>query len=300
MLGRNLSGSILKLPRRVGEDRRKLVSACLANQAGELVCDAFHGFGVDFLLLDLITVLRRMRDRVKNEPLTAQLDSQLDDSRMNASSLSDLVEKGFNVEASSHARAVLEGDFPDCVKEVISVLDGLSLPITASGSGTIALEIEWNNKDPFFDRDFENFKRLHSEGAISAGILITRGSSLQARMREFVYRFAVNKNLTSYEDLAAIGYQPPTPKQRVAVLKRVERTKNPLSFSEAWSQKFVSDKYGQATTHWDKAMSRLKRGVGNPCPLLLIGLPASIVQLDLEARIEVLPEDDEEETALDE
>lgn len=30
--------------------------------------------------------------------------------------------------------------------------------------GTIALEIEWNNKDPFFDRDLENFKRLHSEG----------------------------------------------------------------------------------------------------------------------------------------
>jgi len=28
----------------------------------------------------------------------------------------------------------------------------------------IALEIEWNNKDPFFDRDLENFKRLHSEG----------------------------------------------------------------------------------------------------------------------------------------
>jgi hypothetical protein len=25
--------------------------------------------------------------------------------------------------------------------------------------GTIALEIEWNNKDPFFDRDLENFKR---------------------------------------------------------------------------------------------------------------------------------------------
>jgi hypothetical protein len=26
-------------------------------------------------------------------------------------------------------------------------------------TGTIALEIEWNNKDPFFDRDLENFKR---------------------------------------------------------------------------------------------------------------------------------------------
>src|SRR5580658_8727871 len=29
--------------------------------------------------------------------------------------------------------------------------------------GIVALEIEWNNKDPFYDRDLENFKRLHAE-----------------------------------------------------------------------------------------------------------------------------------------
>jgi hypothetical protein len=39
-------------------------------------------------------------------------------------------------------------------------------------SCSIALEIEWNNKDPFFDRDLENFKRLHAEGVISVGIII--------------------------------------------------------------------------------------------------------------------------------
>ena len=44
--------------------------------------------------------------------------------------------------------------------------------------GNVALEIEWNNKDPFFDRDLENFKRLHSDGAISVGIIITRGQLL--------------------------------------------------------------------------------------------------------------------------
>ena len=40
--------------------------------------------------------------------------------------------------------------------------------------GTFALEIEWNNKDPFFDRDLENFKRLHADGVISIGGIITR------------------------------------------------------------------------------------------------------------------------------
>jgi hypothetical protein len=43
----------------------------------------------------------------------------------------------------------------------------------------VALEIEWNNKDPFFDRDLENFKRLHAEGAISVGVMVTRGVTLQ-------------------------------------------------------------------------------------------------------------------------
>src|SRR5579862_253833 len=54
----------------------------------------------------------------------------------------------------------------------------------------IALEIEWNNKDPFFDRDLENFKRLHAEGAISVGVIITRGSGLHSAMRDFVAQFA--------------------------------------------------------------------------------------------------------------
>jgi len=33
----------------------------------------------------------------------------------------------------------------------------------------IALEIEWNNKDPFFDRDLNNFRLLFDLRAISVG-----------------------------------------------------------------------------------------------------------------------------------
>lgn len=43
----------------------------------------------------------------------------------------------------------------------------------------IALEIEWNNKDPFFDRDLNNFRILFDLRAISAGIIITRCDHLQ-------------------------------------------------------------------------------------------------------------------------
>ncbi|MCE4147928.1 MULTISPECIES: BglII/BstYI family type II restriction endonuclease [Bacillus amyloliquefaciens group] len=44
----------------------------------------------------------------------------------------------------------------------------------------IALEIEWNNKDPFFDRDLNNFRLLFELRAISVGIIITRCTELQA------------------------------------------------------------------------------------------------------------------------
>ena len=43
----------------------------------------------------------------------------------------------------------------------------------------IALEIEWNNKDPFYDRDLNNFRLLFDLRAVSVGIIITRSDALQ-------------------------------------------------------------------------------------------------------------------------
>jgi Restriction endonuclease BglII len=140
----------------------------------------------------------------------------------------------------------------------------------------IALEIEWNNKDPFFDRDLENFKRLHAEGGISVGIVITRGISLQDNMLPFVRRWVEENQIDGFQRLEKFGIAQ-TSRQKREVLKRVDRERNPMSFGEAWSAHFVADKFGAATTHWRKLEDRIKRGVGNPCPLLLIGLPASIV-----------------------
>lgn len=43
----------------------------------------------------------------------------------------------------------------------------------------VALEVEWNNKDPFFDRDLNNFRLLFELRAIDLGVIITRASELQ-------------------------------------------------------------------------------------------------------------------------
>ncbi|GKQ55999.1 BglII/BstYI family type II restriction endonuclease [Bradyrhizobium sp. Ce-3] len=258
-----------------------------------------------------------------------------------------LKERGFEIEFSSHAEAILGVDFPEVAERLESVLLASTIPIEeiiGSGggetkgtqrlrnalaghewrkhnfvvqkiidgvereaqsheidhvktfdAGTIALEIEWNNKDPFFDRDLENFKRLHADGGISLGIIITRGASLQDSIGTLVRRFADEKNINSHDDMERIGLNP-TRRQIRDVVKRVTRTKNPIPFRDAWSDQFVSDKFGAATTHWSKLQDRVRRGVGNPCPLVLIGLPSSIVTFgEDQADVQKLLDDGEED-----
>lgn len=48
----------------------------------------------------------------------------------------------------------------------------------------IAVELEWNNKDPFFDRDLNNFRLLHQLDVISLGVIVTRGDELQELFKE--------------------------------------------------------------------------------------------------------------------
>jgi Restriction endonuclease BglII len=49
--------------------------------------------------------------------------------------------------------------------------------------GGVALEVEWNNKDPFFDRDLNNFRLLFDLRAIQVGVIITRAAELQDMFR---------------------------------------------------------------------------------------------------------------------
>jgi hypothetical protein len=43
----------------------------------------------------------------------------------------------------------------------------------------IAIETEWNNKDPFFDRDLNAFRLLFDLNVLSVAIIITRADELQ-------------------------------------------------------------------------------------------------------------------------
>lgn len=48
----------------------------------------------------------------------------------------------------------------------------------------IAFEIEWNNKDPFYDRDLNNFRLLFELRTVNVGIIFTRSTELEGLFKE--------------------------------------------------------------------------------------------------------------------
>lgn len=48
----------------------------------------------------------------------------------------------------------------------------------------VALELEWSNKDPFYDRDLNNFRLLFDLRAISVGVIITKSNELVGLFKE--------------------------------------------------------------------------------------------------------------------
>jgi hypothetical protein len=179
-------------------------------------------------------------------------------------------------------RELSEAGWPKHVFKVQTIVDGVEREgisheidhVCKVPQGTLALEIEWNNKDPFYDRDLENFQRLHALSAVSVGLIVTRGRTLQSSFRERIEARLVADGVVSEEGLQAYGIEERTVAQRRAVERMVAQGKG---FAEAFTANFVSSKFGQATTHWDKLEARVSRGVGNPCPLLLLGLPDAIL-----------------------
>lgn len=112
------------------------------------------------------------------------------------------------------------------------------------GRPGIALEIEWNNKDPFYDRDLETFARLHRLGVISAGVMITRGPTLQNALRGVL--------VDHYKTLSLAELRTVVKGMRPEHKERVQRAKTPQEKARVVGEIKFSSKYGTATTHWGK------------------------------------------------
>lgn len=82
------------------------------------------------------------------------------------------------IDSALYSRGWQERQFSTAI-----VVDGKSLETPTHKvdcfKNRVALEIEWNNKDPFFDRDLNNFRLLFDLRVASVGIIITRCDDLQ-------------------------------------------------------------------------------------------------------------------------
>ena len=75
-------------------------------------------------------------------------------------------------------RGWVEKQFQTAIEVDDTRLDSPTHKIDGFKNG-VALEIEWNNKDPFFDRDLNNFRLLFDLRAVSVGVIVTRCDELQ-------------------------------------------------------------------------------------------------------------------------
>ncbi len=65
----------------------------------------------------------------------------------------------------------------------------------------VAMETEWNNKDPFFDRDLTTFRLLFDLNVLSVGVIVTRADELQEVFNELGRGASFGKNTTHMEKL---------------------------------------------------------------------------------------------------
>ena len=65
----------------------------------------------------------------------------------------------------------------------------------------VAVETEWNNKDPFFDRDLTTFRLLFELNVLSVGVIITRADELQELFMELGKKTAAGAATTHMSKL---------------------------------------------------------------------------------------------------
>lgn len=83
-----------------------------------------------------------------------------------------------NIDGFLRDRAWSEKQF-----DVRILIDGREYPTPThkidNVKNRVGVEVEWNNKTEFYDRDLNNFRLLHDLTVLSVGVIITRVSELQ-------------------------------------------------------------------------------------------------------------------------
>ncbi len=82
------------------------------------------------------------------------------------------------IDSELYKRGWVEKQFATKIIVDANVMESPTHKVDCFKNG-IALEVEWNNKDPFFERDLNNFRLLFVLRAVSVGVIVTRTDELQ-------------------------------------------------------------------------------------------------------------------------
>lgn len=154
-----------------------------------------------------------------------------------------------------------------------------------SDGSKLAIEIEWNNKDEFFDRDFQSIRRLHEMHLIELGVIITRGSSLENSLERVIESYFRTNGIHDFADFKGLSerivdnkgnsrFSFPTRGQRSSIETKLV---GGASFTQASASVFVGNKFGSSTTNWAQLERRLDRRNAGRSPVLCLGIPYSVL-----------------------
>jgi hypothetical protein len=92
----------------------------------------------------------------------------------------------YTFEERDHACAILARDFPS---EFDDLLD------------RVGVEVEWNNKTEFYDRDLNNFRLLKDLRVLPVGVIITRLTELQTLFNQLGKGKSYGASITHWDKL---------------------------------------------------------------------------------------------------
>ena len=156
--------------------------------------------------------------------------------------------------------------------------------LVSNGDGRLAaIEIEWNNKDEFFDRDVQAIRRLYELNVIDLGVIITRSEALESKIKDFVRFYFLQNSIESEDDFRILAeyfnskhgrnkFSFPTEVQSEAIRRKV---KAGASYLDAATSVFVASKYAGTTTNWRQLQNRVRRKDLGRAPTMLVGIPPS-------------------------
>ena len=104
------------------------------------------------------------------------------------------------LDAFLHERGWKERSF-----DIKIVVDGKPIPMPThkidNFKNEVGLEVEWNNKTEFYDRDLNNFRLLKELLVLAVGVIITRMSELQGLFNKLGKGASYGQSTTHWKKL---------------------------------------------------------------------------------------------------